>query len=52
MDEQNIFGELTELAEAAVALHEFFTSLVSAGFTEDQALRYMAYMNQRPESHE
>jgi len=31
---------------AAVGFHEFFRVLTAAGFTEDQALRYMAYVSQ------
>ena len=31
------------LHEAAVSLHEAFTALVAAGFTEDQALKYLTW---------
>lgn len=31
------------LAESAVALHEMFLSMLGAGFTEDQALKFLAY---------
>lgn len=33
----------TPIAEAAVAIHEMFMTWVRAGFTEDQALRLIAY---------
>jgi hypothetical protein len=32
---------------AAVGFHEFFKVLTAAGFTEDQALRYLAYASQQ-----
>lgn len=35
---ENHFGGMTELMQAAVQLHELFTSLMIAGFTEQQAL--------------
>lgn len=35
------FG-LSNLAQGAVGLHEWFTSLVEGGFTELQALRFVA----------
>lgn len=31
------------LHEAAVSMHEAFTALVAAGFTEDQALKYLGW---------
>lgn len=40
--------EPTSLKEAAVALHETYTSLCEAGFTEAQAL-YIITANQRPQ---
>lgn len=35
---------MTVAAEAAVQLHELFVSLISAGFTETQALTLIAAM--------
>lgn len=40
----NVDAELSQLALAAISLHEIFTSYLSAGFTEDQALRLLAYI--------
>lgn len=40
--------EPASLKEAAVALHELYTSLREAGFTEPQAL-YIITANQRPQ---
>jgi hypothetical protein len=34
---------ISSMGEAAVTLHEMFVSLVEGGFTEDQALRLLAY---------
>lgn len=34
----------SELESAAVSMHELFTQLMAAGFTEDQALKYLAYV--------
>jgi hypothetical protein len=36
--------DLSELQGSCVAMHEMFTSLVAAGFSEDQALRLIAAM--------
>jgi hypothetical protein len=36
------------LFAAAVGMHEFFRNLVAAGFTEDQALKYLSMLGQRP----
>ena len=36
----------TPMFAAAVGFHEFFRVLTAAGFTEDQALKYMAYASQ------
>lgn len=35
--------DIQTLDEACVAMHEWFASLIRAGFTEDQALKYIAY---------
>lgn len=32
------------LDEGAIILHEWFTSLTKQGFTEDQAMKFMALM--------
>jgi hypothetical protein len=34
---------LTEAAAAFVGIHELFKTLMAAGFTENQALKYLAY---------
>jgi hypothetical protein len=34
------------LYASAVGFHEFFRALTAAGFTEDQALKYMAWASQ------
>lgn len=39
---------MMSLREMAIYAHEAFTSLVEAGFTEDQALRLLAEMLRRP----
>lgn len=36
------FEAPTKLAESMAALHEAFTEAVSAGFTEDQAIKLIA----------
>ena len=36
--------DVSELAQAAIAMHEMFTELKANGFTEAQALRLTAYM--------
>jgi len=38
---------VSELQTASIALHELFVELTNAGFTEDQALKYMAYMSRK-----
>jgi hypothetical protein len=40
----------TSLSEAAVGLHEMFVSLVSAGFTDDQAITLIVQMLHDPPS--
>lgn len=40
---------LTPLAATAVALHEAFTELTRAGFTERQALIYLAESTRKPD---
>lgn len=42
-------NDISELATAAIQLHELFREFTRAGFTEDQALRLTAYLN-RPEA--
>jgi len=34
--------EMSELRMAAAGMHEYFTTLVDSGFTEDQALKLLA----------
>ena len=36
----------TPMFSAAVGLHELFRVLTAAGFTEDQALKYLAHVSQ------
>jgi hypothetical protein len=36
-------GELSPLDTEAVALHEILTALMRAGWTEDQAVKYLAW---------
>jgi hypothetical protein len=35
--------DISPLQQAASSAHEMFTTMVGAGFTEDQALRLIAY---------
>jgi len=42
----------TELAQGFITVHEVFKNYMAAGFTEDQALRLIAYMGQRPTADE
>lgn len=41
-DDPNLPPDLTVNQVGAIALHEIFTNLVSGGFTERQALVYLA----------
>jgi len=43
MDDNSMFAEpITPIGEGFVALHEMFKQLIAGGFTEDQALKYIA----------
>jgi hypothetical protein len=44
MDNLDSFEGLTALEESAIRLHEIYKSLMSGGFTEDQALTLIAKM--------
>jgi len=44
MENLNSFEGLTALEESAIRLHEIYKSLMSGGFTEDQALTLIAKM--------
>lgn len=37
-------ADLTEAQQGAIAFHEIFLHMTGAGFTEDQAIRYLAYL--------
>ncbi len=43
MTHDNSLEMLTELAVASTQMHELFEQLQESGFTEDQALRLLAY---------
>jgi len=47
-DEFSKFDHPFSLEEATVMLHELFTSLLAAGFTERQALIYMVESGRKP----
>jgi len=49
MDNLNSFEGLSALEESAIALHEVYKSLMSGGFTEDQALTLIAKMTKSSE---
>jgi len=49
MDNLNSFEGLSALEESAIALHEVYKSLMSGGFTEDQALTLIAKMTKPSE---
>ena len=44
MENLDSFEGLTALEESAIRLHEIYKSLMSGGFTEDQALTLIAKM--------
>jgi len=46
MDPFDQLPGIATLTESFMVLHEMFLSLMAAGFTEDQALRYIAYLSQ------
>ena len=39
---------MTPMGASAAMMHELFTSYMDAGFTEDQALRLLAYTMRSP----
>lgn len=43
-DMSQFSGEFKAFVDSAVGLHEMFLSYLEAGFTEDQALKLIAYM--------
>jgi len=47
MDDLQGFEGLSALEESAVRLHEIFKSLVTGGFTEDEALSLIAKMTRK-----
>jgi hypothetical protein len=44
MENLQNFDGLTALEESAIRLHEIYKSLISGGFTEDEALTLIAKM--------
>ena len=47
MDNLQGFEGLSALEESAVRLHEIYKSLMTGGFTEDEALSLIAKMSQK-----
>lgn len=44
-DDLEVSSMMTDLVKEFVVRHELFLSLMAGGFTEDQAIKYLAYMD-------